>query len=202
MAKLPAFDQWTAPWEKNGTEFDADAAKKFIYDLHKDVETKTDEIKIEKGKARDAETAKSELQTQLDAKISGEQGEAAELSRKLAAAEKKIADRAAADAARAGKALLVALDIEGITAAQAKALAPLMSGDDDDALKESAEAVITKLGVKIGTAVEKEEPEGDNDSIRRRGLPLAGTKGDPNPTGGRELPSVITPEGLNALVPL
>lgn len=30
---LPAYDDWTAPWERNGTDFDEGTAKRFIYNL-------------------------------------------------------------------------------------------------------------------------------------------------------------------------
>jgi hypothetical protein len=34
---FPKFEEWQAPWEKNGTEFDAETAKKLVYSLHKEI---------------------------------------------------------------------------------------------------------------------------------------------------------------------
>ncbi|HLT40001.1 MAG TPA: hypothetical protein VK034_27160 [Enhygromyxa sp.] len=36
---FPAFELWQAPWEKKGEEFDAETAKKFIYNLQKEADT-------------------------------------------------------------------------------------------------------------------------------------------------------------------
>jgi hypothetical protein len=62
MPKLPKFEEWQAPWEKSGTEFDAEKAKKFIYDLHTDAEKATE---AHKAKVDELTTANTELQTKV-----------------------------------------------------------------------------------------------------------------------------------------
>lgn len=180
MPKLPEYAQWQAPWEKTGDDFVAETARKYIYDLHRDLETKTDAVAAEKTKAREAEKAQSDLQSQLDAKVSTENSDVDKLTRELASANKKLSDREAADRDRSQKALMVALDIDGITARQAKALAPLLSGNDEDELKTAATTVIETLGLKIGDGTDDTDDKGDPDSIRMRGETLR-TKGDPEP---------------------
>lgn len=36
---FPSYETWQAPWEKKGDEFDAEIAKKFIYNLQKEADT-------------------------------------------------------------------------------------------------------------------------------------------------------------------
>lgn len=56
--KMPAtFEDWTPPWEKNGTEFDAETAAKMIYNLKREIETEGEK----------ASAAKADLQARLDA---------------------------------------------------------------------------------------------------------------------------------------
>ncbi|HEX5511618.1 MAG TPA: hypothetical protein VFX41_07860 [Actinomycetales bacterium] len=183
MPKLPKFEDWQAPWEKKGEEFNAETAKKFIHDLLSKAEARDDELKAERKKARDAETAQADLQAQLDAKVAGEDGEAERLARELAAANKKLEERDKAERERKAKALDVALDIEGITAKQAKAIAPLLQGDNEDELAESAEKLIESLGLTIGEkpADNDDEDNDEADRLRQRGRRDLRNGSDPDP---------------------
>lgn len=44
MAKLPSFEQWKAPWEASGEEFDAERAKRHFYNLLSDKERRDERI--------------------------------------------------------------------------------------------------------------------------------------------------------------
>ena len=206
MAKLPAFDLWKSPWSKSGEDFDADRAAKFIYDLSVKVETREAEGKAERAKTTAAEEAGVELQTKLDAKVSGADGALQTVTAELAAANKKLDGITTAESARRSLALDVALDIDGITAKQARSLARRLSGNTKDELEADAEATIEELGLTIGTAVVDDGEGEDNDrnggdGLRRQGKPR--TKGDPDPDAANRagLPSKITLESLNELVP-
>lgn len=182
MPKLPEkIDDWQAPWEKSGDEFNAETAKKFIFDLHKDVEKKADELKVAKTDKKTAEDAREELQTQLDAKTTGKDDEAATLSRENARLQAQLDKIAKAEADRKSLALDVALDIDGITAKQAKALSKRLSGTTKEELEEDAQATIEELGLHIGPPKDAEEDELDQGGIQKRGERLR-TSGDPNPT--------------------
>lgn len=204
MPKLPEkVEDWQAPWEKSGEEFDAETAKTLIFNLHKSVETKDTELKTVKSEKREVETARDELQTQLEAKVSGENGEAERLSRELAAAQKWRTDREKADQTRRGLALDVALDVEGITGPQAKALAPLLRGDTEDELKASLESVVDGLGLTFG--VKKDDGDGDDErdaELRRRGQRQGRTPLDPDPNAdARGLPARADLVTTNELFP-
>jgi len=40
---FPTIEEWKAPWEKNGTEFDAETAKKLIYNMERNAHTAAEE---------------------------------------------------------------------------------------------------------------------------------------------------------------
>lgn len=200
MPKLPEkIDDWQAPWEKSGDEFNAETAKKFIFDLHKDVEKKADELKVAKTDKKTAEDAREELQTQLDAKTTGKDDEAATLSRENARLQAQLDKIAKAEADRKSLALDVALDIDGITAKQAKALSKRLSGTTKEELEEDAQATIEELGLHIGPPKDAEEDEFDQGGIQKRGERLR-TSGDPKPTE-TTLPAADL-EAVNKLFPM
>lgn len=134
MAKLPEFKDWKAPWEKSGTEFSADVAKKFIYDLHKDVEGRDETISGLKTTNTELQTKVTEAEraTLTDAEKAA--AEKADLEKKLADAGKKDLDVAR---------LELALE-HGLTKSQAKRLV----GTTPEELKADAEELIADLGIK------------------------------------------------------
>lgn len=159
MPKLPEFKDWKAPWEKSETEFSADVAKKFIYDLHKDNEKLTDE--------------KSELKTQND-ELQGKVSEAEKASmtdaekaaRDKADLEKKLADASEKDLDVAR--LELALE-HGLTKSQAKRLV----GKTKDELTADAEELVKDLGLaKTEESTEGETPNGRTRPVRKPQNPL------------------------------
>lgn len=134
MAKLPEFKDWKAPWEKSGTEFSADVAKKFIYDLHKDVEVKTEENSVLK-------TANTELRTKVTEAERATLTDAEKAAAEKADLEKKLAEASSKDLDVAR--LELALE-HGLTKSQAKRLV----GKTPEELKADAEELIADLGIK------------------------------------------------------
>ena len=134
MPKLPEFKDWQAPWEKSGTEFSADVAKKFIYDLHKDAEKAHEEISGLKASNTELQTKVTEAERANETDAEKAQREKAELESKLASAGEKDLDIAR---------LELALE-HGLTKSQAKRLV----GKTPDELKADAEELIADLGLK------------------------------------------------------
>lgn len=145
MPKLPKFEDWVAPWEKNETEFDAEKAKKLIYDKSRDAEELNERLAA-------ANTKNSELQTTLDAKLreglSAEEKAAAE----RADLEKKLADAGQKDLEVAR--LEIALD-KGLTKDQAKRLL----GSTVDELQADADVLVETFG--LGKPADGDEEDGN-----------------------------------------
>lgn len=134
MPKLPEFKDWKAPWEKTGTEFNADVAKKFIYDLHKDVEGKTEENSALK-------TQNTELQGKVDEAQRANETEAQKADREKKELEAKLSEADGKDLEITR--LKLALE-HGLTESQAKRLV----GKTSEELTADAEALIEDLGLK------------------------------------------------------
>lgn len=197
MPKLPEkIDDWQAPWEKAGEELDPEKAKALLFSLHREVETAKTGTSEAKTKVKALETQVGELTTQLEAKV-GEGGEElTRVTRELATTQKKLDAVAQAASEQRSRALDVALDIDGISAKQAKALAGLLQGDDAEAMQSHAESVIESLGIQIGEA-ERAEPKLDSDLVLTNGRtkPLRIQGGD---DGSDALPDASI-ENLNRL---
>lgn len=112
MGKLPKFEDWTPPWGKDDETFDAEKAKKYIYDLTRDKETLTAE-KAQVAQDRDQHKAKVEEFESKDL------SEVDRLKRELEQA--KAAPKEDAEARLENARLTLALD-NGLTAKQAKRL--------------------------------------------------------------------------------
>jgi uncharacterized protein YaiL (DUF2058 family) len=143
MPKLPEFKDWKAPWEKSGTEFSADVAKKFIYDLHKDVEKGTEEISTLKTQNTELQTKVTEAEKASMTDAEKAAAERAELEKKLATAGEKDLEVAR---------LQLALK-HGLTESQAKRLI----GKTAEELAADAEVMIEDLGLKKDDS----NPEGE-----------------------------------------
>lgn len=147
MPKLPEFKDWKSPWEKSGTEFTADVAAKFIYDLHKDVEKLTDEKSVLK-------TQNDELQGKVSEAEKASMTDAEKAAREKAELEKKLADASEKDLDVAR--LELALE-HGLTKNQAKRLV----GKTKDELTADAEELVKDLGLaKTEESTEGETPNG------------------------------------------
>jgi cell division septum initiation protein DivIVA len=144
MPKLPEFKDWKAPWEKSETEFNADVARKFIYDLHKDVEKGAEEISTLK-------TQNSELQTKVTETEKANMTEAEKAAHEKAELEKKLASAGEKDLEVTR--LELALE-HGLTKSQAKRLV----GKTAEELTADAEALIEDLGLKKD---ESNNPDGE-----------------------------------------
>lgn len=108
MPKLPKFEEWKAPWETAGTEFDADKAKKRIYDLLLDKETSH-----EKHEAQVAEltTKNAGLETEVtEFKKAGETA-AEKSAREAAESAQKAQEKALADAQKASDLRIARLEV-------------------------------------------------------------------------------------------
>jgi len=134
MPKLPEFKDWKAPWEKSETEFNADVARKFIYDLHKDAEKLTDQVSELKSSNTELQTKVTEAERANETDAEKAAREKAELESRLASASDKDLDIAR---------LELALE-HGLTKSQAKRLV----GKTPDELKADAEELIADLGLK------------------------------------------------------
>lgn len=147
MPKLPEFKDWQAPWEKSGTEFSADVAKKFIYDLHKDVEKAGEENSTLK-------TQNSELTTKVTEAEKANMTDAEKAAAERADLEKKLAD--ASEKSLEVTRLELALE-HGLTKSQAKRLV----GKTAEELTADAEELVKDLGLT------KEEDEKVSDGRTR-----------------------------------
>lgn len=210
MPKLPEkIEDWQAPWEKKGEDFNAETAKKFIFDLHKDAEKLNESLKTVRSEKTVVETERDDLKVQLDAKTDGDNADLTALQRENASLKGKIAAAEKAENDRKTLALEVAMDIEDITVKQARALAPRLSGNTREELEEDAERAISDLGFHVGPDKPAEKPDGDDpdddrdDSGRDTGLRRRNLRSplDPDPSGGTPLPEP-TLEKVNELFPM
>jgi hypothetical protein len=140
------FADWKAPWEKSGTEFDAEKARKYVYDLTRDKETLTTE-KAAVVQERDA------LKTKVEEAETKDLSEVERLKRELEKAKesKKEDPKLALENAR----LKLALD-HGLTVAQAKRL----HGSTPEELEADVPELLETLGNKKVDEKEKDAPKG------------------------------------------
>lgn len=111
MAKLPKFEEWTPPWGDDDN-FDAEKAKKYIYNLSRDKET------LEADKAQISQD-KSDLATKVEEYESKDLSEVDRLKRELEKAQS--APKEDTEARLENARLRLALD-NGLTAKQAARL--------------------------------------------------------------------------------
>lgn len=130
MAKLPKFEDWKAPWEEEGAKaFDAEEAKKFVYNVKLEREREEDAHAATKTKLSETENEKAALAVKVtaleaDTSLDDIKKENAELK---AAAEKATQN--------ARQVMLDAVKNEfGLTDKQVKKL----DGDDLEALRLDA----------------------------------------------------------------
>lgn len=197
MSKLPKIEDYKAPWEIDSTGADVPAEeqqidpvrlKKYLHGLLSDkdrlqatVETVTAE--------------RDEVKTKLDEK--SREGETEDAKSK----------REAEDAIKAAKAegklealkLEVALDIEGITPAQAKRLAKRLSGQTQEELEADAKAIAEDFGLGKKEAADGEDEDDEPPAPVGRPRKLR-ANGDPEPTSNDGLPAAST-DSVNKLFP-
>lgn len=191
---LPKYEDWNAPWEVDSTgeplpvedqKLDPARLKKYLHNLLTDKERLQATVTTVTGE-RDT------LRTQLDSKA--REGEGDE--------ERREREKAEAIAAAKGEGALqalkleVALDVPGITPAQAKRIAARLTGKDRDELEADAKGLAEDFG--IGKSQDSDD-EDDEPTAARRPRRLS-SSGDPAPTTGK-LPDASDPEQLNKLFP-
>lgn len=95
LPALPAFEDWKAPWKDE--DFDAEKAKKLIYDLHKDKETLFTELDAKATEIEDLEDEADALEAKVNtASKPGGEGPKEGESDALAALRREIAELKAA----------------------------------------------------------------------------------------------------------
>jgi hypothetical protein len=187
MPKLPKFEDWKAPWETAGTEFDADKARKRIYDLLSDKETST-----EKHEAKVAELTEktTELQKKVDEVESKNLTEAQKLEKEKNDLQEKLSARDKAEEALKTARLEIALD-NGLTKAQANRL----KGSTEEELKADAAVLLEDLGITVnGKPVERTEET----STSTRRTPATRVR---NPLNPGENQDGISVKGLLEAIP-
>lgn len=109
---MDKFEDWKAPWEKDGSEFDAEKAKKLLYNLYRDREDLETRVKTATGE-RDA------LKTRVDGLETKGLSELDRLKRENEQLKAKLAEDTEAKLENAR--LKLAID-NGLTVAQARRL--------------------------------------------------------------------------------
>jgi hypothetical protein len=175
MPKLPEFKDWQAPWEKSGTEFSADVAKKFIYDLHKDVEKANEENSTLK-------TQNSELTTKVTEAEKANMTDAEKAAAERAEFEKKLAE--AGEKSLEVTRLELALE-HGLTKSQAKRLV----GKTAEELTADAEELVKDLGLTKEELKEEEKVSDGRTRPRRVTNPL--NNGNENQDAGLSVDDIL-----------
>lgn len=196
---MPKFEDWKAPWEVKGEDFDAEKAKKYVYNLEVDKE-KLGEQKAAVVQERDAAaTKRDELQAAIDAKA--REGESAEQkAQRLEAEIVALKARPASGAVtpeiqqlRLAAAMTVSDDI---TAKAAMALSQFIQGTTKEEAEASAKTFVETFGIP-GAAKEAPKPDDDDDDDEDdddnplHSRPRAGGANNPldrTPPGGGEKP--------------
>ena len=68
-ASVDKFEDWKAPWEKDGSEFDAEKAKKLLYNLYGDKESLEAKVKTVTGERDTLKAKVDELRNHLSRQI-------------------------------------------------------------------------------------------------------------------------------------
>lgn len=180
MPDLPKFDEWTAPWEKEGAEpFDADKAKRLVYNALSGQEKA-------KAKAKESSEALTVVETERDEALESvktleEKGlNATQLleleNRRLKEAKdsKPSATPKGDDGDKLEAARLRIALRKGLTEAQAARL----HGSTEDELSEDADAYIEEHGITSGGDGKGDDKGGDKPPTNRPASNLKSSLGD------------------------
>jgi len=187
---LPKLEDWKAPWELKGEDFDEEAARKFIYDLFSDKEKLQDRVKAANTERDEAKATVTAKQKELDAAVANgpDKDALTKLQAELAEA-KSDAEKAELKATR----LEVAFD-KGIPTKQAHRL----QGKTKEELEADADEFLQSFGV-TGKPGETDEDEVDEDE---EGVPSRTPKLLTNPSdAGRGDDTVIDIDKAIASIP-
>lgn len=189
---LPKFEDWKPSWEVKGEDFNAETAKKFIYNLEVDKD-QLNGVKATLTQERDAAvTARDTLQAAVDAKA--REGESAEqkavrLEQELAALRAAPAPGAVSPEVQQAR-LMAALEVDGIAAKDALTLSQYIQGTTKDEAAASAKSFVETFGIP-GVQKPAEGVEGGSEVVETNPLlQQARTVNNPlTPIGqGGELP--------------
>lgn len=152
MMTFPSYDDWQAPWEKKGEDFDADIARKFIYNLQREADTTKSARATERQEAQDRIS-------ELEAKVQAfEDKDLSEVDR-LRKENERLKETPAPKDDLAQARLEIALE-KGLTLAQSKRLA----GATREELEADADAYRAELG-NVG------DDDGGDDAVENGEMP-------------------------------
>lgn len=197
---LPKLEDWKAPWEvdANGADIpeenqtlDPARLKKHLHNLLGDKERLQANVTT-------VTAERDDFKSKLDEAARANEGDEERRKRE----QQEAIDAAKAEGSLNALKLEVALDIDGITGKQAKALAKRLSGSTREELAEDAKTTIEDLGLQIGKPAAPEGDEGDDE-----GKPSPASRprrqtasGDPRPNE-RSLPDPTDPVAMAKAFP-
>lgn len=146
---FPKFEDWKSPWDKSGETFDAERARKYVYDVQLERHNTNETLAAAKADMTTLTAEKSALETKVAA-LEKDGGDVAALKSQIADLQTKL-DTAAEQTRQS---MLAAVKEEfGLTDKQAKKL----EGDDLEALRTDARET---FGDPV---VEETPPEGEGE---------------------------------------
>lgn len=195
---LPKFDEYKAPWEIDSTgadiaedeqQLDPAKLKKYLHGLLSDKEKLQTKNATLIGERDEIKTKYDELarkdETDTD-KVKRERDEAIQAAKAEGSLEALKLD--------------VALDIEGVSAKEAKTLAKRLSGTTREELEADAKELVEVLG--LGKKAGDEGDEGDEPEVTpgsRPRRPVAA--GDPKPLANTKVVDLDDPDAVAKLFP-
>lgn len=183
--KLPALDEYLAPWEVNEkgekldepAELDPERLKKYLHGLLSDKESLQGRVTAAETERDDAKTALTDLQRQVETDDERRAREDKEREERFEAMERRDRERAKFDA------LVEHFKDQGITADRARRLAKRVDGDDEKAWLESADELVEdgfRITDKAQTReVEQDDDSGDDDGVSVRPKRVVRSDGQP-----------------------
>lgn len=171
--KFPSFEDWKAPWEKSGQDFDEARAKGLLYSLYKTEHESG--IKIAEIKAE-----RDDLKTKVDEFTRKDETEVERLRREVQERDEKLAQGANDDTSVEVLRLQVALE-KGLTMRQAKRLV----GKTKEELEADADDILDTFG---GSGKSDSDDDDNSDDGRRQ------PRGRPRPSGNSDSGQTISPE--------
>lgn len=185
---LPKLEDWKAPWEVKGEDFDEESARKYIYTLTSDKEKLQGRVTAAQGERDEAKKAVEDVRKELEAAQA--KGDNADVVKDLQAKVAKAEERATT-AERKALQYEVAADKE-IPLTQAKRL----QGTTKEELEADAEEFAQSFGSTAANT-----GDGDEDDDEENGVPRRTPRRLTNPVGGGGGDEVIDIEKAIASIP-
>jgi predicted RNase H-like nuclease (RuvC/YqgF family) len=153
MADFAKFEDWQAPWEKSGEDFDEARAKGLIYSLSKDKHEASEKFAALK-------TERDDLKTKVDEVARKDETEVERLRREVQERDEKLQQRGNDDTNIEVLRLRVALK-KGLSETQAKRLV----GKTEEELEADADDLLASFG---GSGSSGSDDDDDDDNGGRR----------------------------------